>query len=584
MKNTIDELIRLKYDVSVDLYRQKAKILDAKSRGLECFVYKAFGYQLIGSLALLLDPRWQITKRDQSVGQQKLLSTVQPVVPVPVNRTRTFTTQPAFQPFYKDVQIKTTCANAWTFVGHWVETPYSCSSTTTPRNGNLGSPQTRLQGSIKDTTWKSRNPGKKITRRGDKTGLQSQGEYELFIPTLKSVGPSYGYCDSDQFGQIDRGGGLAFNYNGFRSHVTGSWSSPCVSVASGSVTAYQAAEAAYATSVMVKNLDSMMARCVPSRRYFNLGYQIGELKDLPQTLRGTLQLWRDVERIIGPGFFVQATQDRLWWTKERVRQLSFSLKKVNVDVSLDLTLANCYLNFKFGWESMVQAVVQLVKKPQLVTKEVNFLIARNGKFTNLSTTKSWSEPVASFPTLNVPVATASWDLDSANPPSYSAMRKVELRCMCNVGINFPRLSVPALRSSLFAQKIGLYPTPGDLYDLIPWTWMIDWFVGLGDYIHVMDAINGTDNLINYGFMSYKSLTTVTAHWSLKKTCEIYRILSPGGTSDTFFTTYLKPTSSLEMKYELRKSLSTLENVKTYSGTGLSGYQSSILGALLSKFI
>lgn len=45
----------------------------------------------------------------------------------------------------------------------------------------------------------------------------------------------------------------------------------------------------------------------------------------------------------------------------------------------------------------------------------------------------------------------------------------------------------AWRRRMLAAIYGLYPTPSVVYNMVPWSWLVDWFTNLGDVIENMDA-------------------------------------------------------------------------------------------------
>jgi hypothetical protein len=284
--------------------------------------------------------------------------------------------------------------------------------------------------------------------------------------------------------------------------------------------------------------------------------------------------------------FGKALSDPSWWTVTKVDSLSRFLENVGV-LHADKLLSNVYLNFKFGWQSTYQALVGLLKRPYEAANDVNRLIARNGKFSNLSATTSGSDQMTSPPALNIPP-----------PPHYATLvpgsiatqgyRSYELRMVCNSGINFPSADVPRLRKALLASKLGLIPTPADLYDLVPWTWLVDWFTGASEYLHLMDNLSSDRSIINYGLLTYKSKLRVHTSCKFKYSEQFSERCNPpdpigGGYSSTtdLYTDY-RP--YYEVKYILRLSLESVLSsaIKTYSGTNLSTYQKSVLGALFSK--
>lgn len=357
-----------------------------------------------------------------------------------------------------------------------------------------------------------------------------------------------------------------------------------------SAQSYAASEKTYAQTIMAKNLDSLMAQCVPNRREFNFAYQIGELKDTLQMCKASLQTWVDVQRLMGKDAFTKALYEQEWWNEINVYQNRGALSRVlDRTAMLDKSAANLYLNFKFGFQSLYQALRQLLDKPESVAKDMNYLIRNNGRFANLSSTRSWTEKIASPPTLSLPNTSGYLVPDSAYPAETWGYRKIDLRCCVNTGINFPAADVPSLRWKTFLDKLGFRPTASDLYDLIPWTWLYDWFSGTTQYVHLLDRLNGDKSLINYGFITYKSVGTVFGSRRLFGTSTYsMRSIPPSSASDPVWQEIVKWshefTGRVELSYELRLSIASLINVKTYSGLNLSGDQKTIIGALLSAYL
>jgi hypothetical protein len=204
----------------------------------------------------------------------------------------------------------------------------------------------------------------------------------------------------------------------------------------------------------------------------------------------------------------------------------------------------------------------------------------------VATTIMWWEPVASTPAVSMPASTSNLSLQTPVSPA-TAMRFASLRCMCNVGVNFPITDIPKFRKQLFLRKIGLIPTPGDLYDLVPWTWLVGWIADLGSYIHLMDRINGSASPINYGFMTYKSVTQIVTTVTLKRLITIDTVFNPASPNppktheENLFLWNLS--NELDLKYELRLGIGSLAVIPQYSGSHLSSDQKTILGALFAKF-
>lgn len=579
-KPPIAELQRVDYDVKIDLYRQRAWALAAKSQGLEEFIYKLFGTDLIASWALALDP-WE--KFTFTVYKVSLLSDTGTVPGTP-NSVRTR--------YHVGVQYQTR-------VEYWKETNisygYRPDPSAYPFDYLLTGPVTSLVtsgttsyasqplilGFIKDTTDKSRPVGTIL------------GEFELFSPEWLSSPSGYTFKYQDNHVQNHIGVGATGVQNSQTiKHKMGYTRGPTLVLDKVSTLAMLVDCQTRATLVMAKNALSMLDKCLPESRTFNLFYQISELKDLPQTIRGSLQVWLAFEHYCGTSLFKDLQKSaRNWRNPELLTSYHRILGskvgfKFDPGTDIDILASNAYLTFKFGWQSMYQAVSKLLPSPTEIARDVNRLINHIGRDISFRTKRKWTEEVGSTPTITGDLW--HWetvDLDG-HTPHVEGYREVELRCMANCHIQFPQVNVPKLRRDLFLKKMGLWPTPGDILDLIPWTWLIDWFGGLGDYVHLMDTIRSDRTLVNYGFMTYREVSHISGHFTGKFV---------GTHSTNFDHNPDPPTGSyteewkrnhdgkLSLKYHLRKSLSEVAKVSTFWDSDLNSNQKAIIGALATKY-
>lgn len=112
---------------------------------------------------------------------------------------------------------------------------------------------------------------------------------------------------------------------------------------------------------------------------------------------------------------------------------------------------------------------------------------------------------------------------------------------------------------------GLYPTPGLLWHILPWSWLIDWFVGIGP---VLDRISETavDNLtVDYEYATFK-----------KRVAESYQ---SEGFLNTSVGVKLIQAETLVERNVLQRSGSSNEFAALFSGEGMSLNQLAILAAL-----
>lgn len=70
--------------------------------------------------------------------------------------------------------------------------------------------------------------------------------------------------------------------------------------------------------------------------------------------------------------------------------------------------------------------------------------------------------------------------------------------------------IPALdkaRERLF--KAGLEPSPSLLWELTPWSWLVDWYTSVGDAFENLSRFNLDGAVMRYGYVMYRRTTTRT---------------------------------------------------------------------------
>jgi len=242
------------------------------------------------------------------------------------------------------------------------------------------------------------------------------------------------------------------------------------------------------------------------------------------------------------------------------------------------------LTFKFGWQSTYQALQSLIGKPERAAREVNALIRNNGKLMTLSTGVTLPEEEwTSYPGINTYVAQGVLP-DPTDPFTVKGRRRIRLRCVVNSGVMLPPLDIPTLRDRLVAEKLGACPRPSDIINLIPWTWLVDWFSGLSSYIRLAEEVCADRTLINYGFLTYESELEATATQGVWNQTTDDSHWTSGKSYSSPVTPRMRIGGLFRASYQLRISVSSLAQVKTTAGKGLSPTQRAILEALLNKFL
>jgi len=587
-KDLIADLVKLKYDLAVDMYQQRAKARSAAAASREgnpweYAAYKIFGPSLIGGLALWLDPFWKFKVNPDS----KTLESLHLTRVVPVNRTRTKVTTWANSITSHYYSESNSAVSGVVFTGTvYAQGPWTSSKPTKTVIDQQKAHQYPLYGFCRDTTFKSRNPGRSPPRskkfRNKDSSFQNQGELEIWNPTFTSDTFSAGvksrtYTWSQFFSRP-----LAtITENSLVQRFSLSGASAVISPAD--VNAVLVNENLYARNLMNKHGASMVADCLVTRRRFNIGYQIGELKDLPQMLRGTLAVYKDIEHLIGWSEFKKALTQPSWWTSINYAKIGPAMDKLMIANRPDKALSSAYLTYKFGYESIYQALVKLLETPEKVTHDVNFLCSKNGKFQTFRRSRKflldeWAEvPPVEF---QIPYPLT---VDPHELPSSKGTRECQLRIVVESGVQLPNIVTPALRKELYYDKLGWPLRPSDYYNLIPWTWLADWFLSVNDYLKLLEEMHLDKSLINWGLVTYKSKLRSVGTCKLNTSTTDVTIVSPAQPISVTKLHSYTLSSEFKADYQLRIDAAGLANVNLTSGKGLSPTQGSILSALISQF-
>lgn len=524
--------VRIPYsDLSGELdphkvYETRAKYLATRPKnGLERFAYMVFGPSLIGSLAFALNPYSAYEFPTMKI--------------TPINRTqKRLCIYQQTGAFHKTYTHQCICGNPPDGDPNFPQGhrgPYRCDCTTVPQTSGGGFTQPSYRGLISDTTIRTRP----LNSKG--------GEFELFIPKLSAGGRT-------TMGTLDQTIVVSPNYPD-PNYIQ--WSRQIYkrySVASSPWGVYQTAEIdklltferSMCNTTIVKHALGVLADSLPTSRAFNLSRSIAELKDLPMLYRNTLLLYKN-------------------------------------DPSLRTAkgLGNQFLNYKFGWDLLVKDILDMLALPEKLTKEVNRLIDRNGMPTTFRAKRTGVDSVGASPVLSAYLLGEEILKSTGN---YSS-RKWQLRSAVTYTLKFPNVDVPILRQDLLDLKWGTDPTPADIYNLVPWTWLVDWFTGLGQYVDLMNQLANDNHLFNYGYLTYVSEGEYTNQWNIQRDSRrTYTTIDPASSSLEDTSIVSTWGASLSYKYQKRTDISTLSGVRAISRPStLKAGQLAIIGALLAKF-
>lgn len=325
--------------------------------------------------------------------------------------------------------------------------PFALTSSNTTTTSLNQSDQAAIRGFIHDTTKESRG------------ATSDHGEAEMFLPRLRVPASKVTYvkyeaevAGEDIYGPYKRIDRTTRTSSGILARITQT-----------EVDKYLTLERAKFAKEAPSVAERLLADALPSSRSFGFLREFIELKDLPRTIMSSVQTVR-----------------------EGVRG--------NFDPS------SAYLNKEFGWDLIAKAAVDLVELPDKIAKRVNYLLDRQGQPTTFRAKLRGSEYVggAGQFTFNPLID------ESLGVASTAGFRNWEYRLALNYNVKFPKLELPKLREYVTNQLWGARFRVDDFYNLVPWTWLVDWFAGLGDYLEAIASVNADTSIANYGFLTYAS--------------------------------------------------------------------------------
>ena len=532
-------------------YEYRLPTLAATADGLESFIYKYIPWSIIRSFAVAIDPLYEF-----KVGAHQI---------TPANRTKwrqnASVLQLRYSDTYRDHVDYGQIPNYLNVTGCWSPFLVNISQ---PVLGypQLGVPlptQDPLSDYLKDTTHRTRLHGseqgtlelfKGYINSPPRTLLGDRSRYQTFSQTT----PDYeANCVAH---------GCRSQYLTYGSDQTRVVFYPTAATLSASVhNSLRTSEIAYNKALAQKHVLGLVKNWSPLKRDYNLYRNAVELRDLPRSISSLYKTLGDLKKL-----YVSLTSQPL------TRKAVFDLKGVAKDVPGE------YLSYHFGWKQTYRDLTDLYALPEKLSKRYSFLIKRAGKptsFRSKITLSSAEKDVSGFA-----YSTGNIFLEETSTKSRIE-REHELRLVINATFDFPPLNVPHFRWREFLERVGVVPRPTDLYNLTPWTWLIDYFTGLGNYVEIIDNINHDPNLVNWGLLTVvtrgKLITDFKSKTSMRSTITVQP--NAGVTVTSYDETMHQSIFSYDC--QTRSDVSTLMSMnETSVPTSLSAYQKSILGALL----
>lgn len=520
------------------------------ANGLESFAYKLMPPSVIRSIAFAIDPtaRFQVSANAITPVQRQRKRATASVLDARYRTGPVYQRNSSQFPNYKGLAF---CSS-----------PYSLDVIYNSPQFRLDLPsQEVLPDYVKDTTARTRLLG------------SSLGELELFKHTLYSPPRSVvenrfennstdgitPFAQCSEIGGTTADHGVETEVRIYRNYFGHAAVFPLATY-----DALTAQEVNFNKSLALKYAPSMLKGISPFTRDYSLLRNAVELRDIPRSI---LQLQRTMENL-------RKVFDTFGRSKS-TQDLIFDLKRSSKDIP------NEYLSFHFGWRQTYKDLVELMALPEKVSKKINFLMSRSRKATTFRSKRdhlSSETGVSGFEYSTDP------GFEYNIRTSSRLVRKSEIRLVVNAIFDFPPINVPSLaRTYTWYDRVGVIPRFIDIYNLMPWTWLFDWFTGCGNYLELMEEINHDPSLINWGMMTVKTegqlLTDLYSEVPQKRVIRFNNILR----EDSTVMKQYRSQSLLEYECQTRQDVATLYSVKRTSvPSSLTAYQYSILGALLAQ--
>lgn len=208
-------------------------------------------------------------------------------------------------------------------------------------------------------------------------------------------------------------------------------------------------------------------------------------------------------------------------------------------------IGNYYLGLKFGWEPLLRDIRNLISTQKRMQDRINQLLRDNGRPVRRRIT------IAENVTIDEDITASNYDsilpiFNTRYYPMEGGHRTIT-RTIDRIWASARfRYWLPGgsrdvnYRRKLMFNLYGLTPTPSVIYNMVPWSWLVDWFSNTGDILSNMDS-GVADRLAADYFYVMRERKTIREHTAFQWYYD--QIMNPirhstSGTSEAFVKTRL----------------------------------------------
>lgn len=237
-------------------------------------------------------------------------------------------------------------------------------------------------------------------------------------------------------------------------------------------------------------------------------------------------------------------------------------------------LGSNYLNYQFGWKPFLNDLLKFLRTTENLSKRLDYFRRNNGKPIKRggpvgSSSDSYSQTrggicyPGTLPTM--------FEVDIPRKPAHMTVTfstKVWFEGVFQFWI--PDFGSPEWLGKFNRRAYGLKLTPSLLWELLPWSWLIDWFSNVGDVMSNLSSDDAADNLTcRYAYV----MGTTRLQYEYSDNFSYYYIIR--GTEKTMTTA--NPSFTLSWERKQRVAASPYGFAVTWDG--LTPRQLAILAAL-----
>jgi hypothetical protein len=155
-------------------------------------------------------------------------------------------------------------------------------------------------------------------------------------------------------------------------------------------------------------------------------------------------------------------------------------------------ISNYWLALQFGWKPLLGDIRRMIDLQSRLQKQMDFLLRNNGRLVR--------RRIQLFDRVEDEVTTsgAAWGLMNPNfvtyfysgTPTYTTRAYTQDTVWGSAAFRFWLPSSPqgvVYKAALRRALSGLTPSPSVIYNMIPWSWLVDWFSNAGYVINNLDA-------------------------------------------------------------------------------------------------